>query len=156
MFDRLLNIPLKDICMTFKIVWKGFWEVVLIFVFKVVQIFLRRYFRYFNDHFQNSYFIEHWGILQPVTLPTKKIPSHSYFQGFPNFLGTPVLRSATLFLLLGEIYLEYFETFTKISKNTTRLMHGKICYWNPVLYGGQRGSDNFLVWRFVFVSSRQR
>ena len=145
MFDRLLNIPLKDICMTFKIVWKGFWEVVLIFVFKVVQIFLRRYFRYFNDHFQNSYFIEHWGILQPVTLPTKKIPSYSYFQGFPNFLGTPVLRSATLLLLLGEIDLEYFETFTKISKNTTWLTHGKICYWNPVLYGGQLGSNNSFV-----------
>ena len=72
MFDRVLNIPLKRICMTLKIVWKGFWKVVLIFVFKVLQIFLRRHFKYFNDQFQNSYFAKHWGILQPATLKKKK------------------------------------------------------------------------------------
>ena len=36
-----------------------------------------------------------------------------------------------------------------------QLIHGKIWYWNPVLYGGQLGSSNFSVWRFAFVLYRQ-
>ena len=46
----------------------------------------------------------------------ERIPSYAYFQGFPNFLGTPDLWSAALRLLLGKVYLEYLEAYVKLAQ----------------------------------------
>ena len=71
----------KSMIMIHKVFWKRFCEVVLIFVFKAFQIFLQRYFNYFNDYFQNSYFAGQWAGLQPATL-SKKHPFIWTLEGF--------------------------------------------------------------------------
>ena len=60
---------------------KSFREAVLIFAFKVFQIFLQRYFNSFNDNFQSSYFAGQWVRLQPEIL-SKKNPFICILQGF--------------------------------------------------------------------------
>ena len=85
-----------------KVFWKSIWEVVLIFVFTVFQMFLWRYFNYFNDDFQNSYLVEQWAGLQPATLQ-KRTPSYACFVGFSNFLETPISRNTTSRPFLSEV-----------------------------------------------------
>ena len=124
MFNRVLNIPLKDICMMHKIVWKGFWEVILIFVLKVLQIFLRRYFKYFNDHSQNSYFAEHWGILQPATLPEKKNPFIFILPGFSKLFRNTCFKEHHFVAASGRglsgIFWNFYKTISSHIKSNIK------------------------------------
>ena len=124
MFDRVLNIPPKDICMTLKIVWKGFWEVVLIFVFKVLQIFLWRYFKHFDDHFQNSYFAKHWGILQPATSPAKKNLFIFILPGFSKLFRNTCFKEHHFVPAsrrgLSEIFWNFYKTISNHNKSNIK------------------------------------